>query len=58
MGGESSLAPIALIPFLGGAAAMIITSFLAMATDSVFVILQRYNRPMLVKVMKRFKKIQ
>ena len=49
-----SLLPIALIPFLGGAAAFIITSVLSMMIDAVFVILQRYNRPKLVKVMERF----
>ena len=49
-----SLLPIALIPFLGGAAAMIITSVLSMIFDSLFVILQRYNRPKLIKVMERF----
>ena len=52
-----SLLPIVTIPFLGGAVAMIITSILAMLFDSLFVILQRYNRPKLIKVMKRFNKI-
>jgi len=49
-----SLLPIIVIPFLGGAAALIITSVLAMLFDSLFVILQRYNRPKLIRVMKRF----
>ena len=53
-----SLLPIAFIPFLGGAAAMIITSILAMLIDSMFVILQRYNRPKLVRVMERFQKLK
>lgn len=53
-----SLIPIASIPFLGGAAAMIVTSVLAMLFDSLFVILQRYNRPKLVKVMERFQKLK
>ena len=52
-----SLLPIVTIPFLGGAVSMIITSILAMLFDSLFVILQRYNRPKLIKVMKRFNKI-
>ena len=52
-----SLLPIPLIPFLGGAAAVIITSVFAMLFDSLFVILQRYNRPKLVRVMGRFPKI-
>ena len=53
-----SLLPIAAIPFLGGAAAIIITSILSMLIDSVFVILQRYNRPKLVRVMERFDKLK
>ncbi len=52
-----SLLPITLIPFFGGASALIITSVLAMLFDSLFVILQRYNRPKLVRVMERFQKI-
>ena len=48
-----SLLPIASIPLLGGAEAMIITSVLSMMFDSLFVILQRYNRPKLVRVMNR-----
>ena len=52
-----SLLPIPLIPFLGGAAAVMITSVFAMLFDSLFVILQRYNRPKLVRVMGRFPKI-
>jgi len=50
--------PIATIPYLGGTAAIIITSFLSMMIDSVFVILQRYNRPRLVRVMKRFDRLK
>ncbi len=53
-----SLLPITVIPFLGGAAALIITSVFAMLLDSLFVILQRYNRPKLVRVMERFEKIR
>ena len=52
-----SLLPILSIPFLGGAVATIITSVLALLFDSLFVILQRYNRPMLVRVMNRFDKL-
>ena len=52
-----SLLPIAAIPWLGGAAALISTSVLAMLFDSLFVILQRYNRPILVRVMERFQKL-
>ena len=53
-----SLLPIALTPLLGGTAVFIITSVLAMIIDCVFVILQRYNRPKLIKVMQRFDKIK
>lgn len=48
-----SLLPIVFIPVLGGGAALIITSVLAMLFDFLFVILQRYNRPKLVRVMER-----
>ena len=53
-----SLMPIALIPLLGGADAIIITSFLSMLIDLTFVILQRYNRPKLIRVMERFEKLK
>lgn len=53
-----SLMPIALIPLLGGAAAIIITSFLSMLIDLTFVILQRYNRPKFIRVMERFEKLK
>jgi len=53
-----SLLPMILIPFLGGAAAFIITSIISMLLDFSFVILQRYNRPKLIKVMDRFEKIK
>ena len=53
-----SLLPIAAIPFLGGTAAIIITSFVSMMIDSVFVILQRYNRPRLVRVIERFDRLK
>ena len=53
-----SLLPIAFIPLLGGAAALIVTSVLAMLFDALFVILQRYNRPKLLRVMNRFQKLK
>lgn len=53
-----SLLPIALIPLLGGAIALVITSVLAALFDFLFVILQRYNRPRLIRVMGRFQKIR
>ena len=52
-----SLLPMVLIPHFGGALPFIITSVLSMMFDSLFVILQRYNRPKLIRVMKRFQKI-
>ena len=52
-----SLLPIGFIPFLGGAVVLTVTSVLAMLFDSLFVILQRYNRPRLVRVMARFEQI-
>lgn len=53
-----SLLPMLLIPVLGGAAALIVTSVLAMLIDAMFVVLQRYNRLRLVKVMGRFDKLK
>lgn len=53
-----SLLPIILIPYLGAPAAFIITSLLAMMIDSMFVILQRYNRPKLIRVMGRVQKLK
>ena len=52
-----SLLPITLIPSLGSAPAFVITSVLSMLFDSMFVILQRFNRPKFVKIMKRFRKL-
>ena len=52
-----SLLPIALIPFLGAAPAFVVTSLLSMMIDCVFVILQRYNRPKLTRVMERYHKL-
>ena len=53
-----SLLPMGLIPIFGVMAAFTITSVLSMLIDSVFVILQRYNRPKLVRVMERFDKLK
>lgn len=51
-----SLLPMTLIPLLGGAAPLIVTSILSMMIDSAFVVLQRYNRPKLVRLMGRFQR--
>ena len=53
-----SLLPLALIPIFGAPAAFILTSLLAMLFDSLFVILQRFNRPRLLKVARRFSREQ
>ena len=52
-----SLLPIILIPFLGGAVAIIITSIVSMLFDFLFVLLQRYNIPKLMRVKERFENI-
>ena len=53
-----SLLPMIMIPFFNGDLAFIITSILSMLFDSLFVILQRYNRPRLIKVMNRFTRLK
>lgn len=53
--GLSFLPILFAIPF-GALAAFLITSILSALFDSVFVILQRYNRPRLVKIIERKKK--
>ena len=53
-----SLLPILFIPLFGGVVAIIITSILAMLFDLLFVILQRYNRPKLVKLINRIEKLK
>lgn len=52
-----SFVPILFIPFLGGAVAFIITSVLSCMFDMIFVIMQRYNRPRLVKIIDRKNKM-
>lgn len=49
-----SLLPMVLIPVLGGVVAIIITSIVSMTFDGLFVILQRYNRSRLVRIIGRF----
>ncbi|MBQ7322936.1 MAG: hypothetical protein IJW96_00025 [Clostridia bacterium] len=53
-----SLLPIVFIPILGAPVAFILTSLFAMLFDSLFVILQRFNRPRLLKAARRFSKNQ
>lgn len=51
-----SLLPILLAIFFDALAVFIITSVLASLIDCVFVLLQRYNRPRLVKIIERAQK--
>ncbi len=48
-----SFLPLGMIPLFGEALVFFITSILAACLDSVLVILQRYNRPRLQKLLKR-----
>lgn len=48
-----SFLPIALIPCFGAPAAFIITSVLSALFDLCFVAMQRYNRPRLVRLLKK-----
>lgn len=50
-----SFVPIFFISFFGAAAVFIITSILSCMFDMIFVIMQRYNRPRLVKIIDRKK---
>lgn len=47
-----SFVPIAFSLEFGVPLVFVITSFLAAAVDSVFIIVQRYNRPRIMKLMK------
>lgn len=48
-----SFAPLLVIPRFGAAPVFVITSLLAALCDSVFVIMQRYNRPRLLKLARK-----
>lgn len=48
-----SFVPVLFSLEFGAPAVFIITSILAAATDTVFVIVQRYNRPRIVKLINR-----
>lgn len=50
-----SFVPVFAIPYLGAAALFIITSFLAACFDMCFVIMQRYNRPRIIKLIEKRK---
>ena len=52
-----SYVPIILIIWFGSLAAFLITSIVACCIDGVFVILQRYNRPRLMNILRRKKSI-
>lgn len=48
-----SFLPIVMTPWLGSWSAFIITSIVAAGIDTTFVIMQRYNRARIVKMLKR-----
>lgn len=48
-----SFVPLALIPIFEGAAAFVVTSVLSCLFDSIFVIMQRYQRPKLIKILEK-----
>ena len=48
-----SFLPLLTVPFFGAFPVFLITSVLAALFDSIFVIAQRYNRPRLVKILKK-----
>ena len=48
-----SFVPIIFTIWFGALAAFLITSILAFCFDGIFVILQRYNRPRLIRLLKR-----
>lgn len=50
-----SFVPVLASPWLGAAAVFVITSLLAAAFDMAFVIMQRYNRPRVLKIVERLK---
>ena len=49
-----SFVPVCTIEYFGSAAVFIITSLLAACFDLLFVILQRFNRPRILKLSRRF----
>lgn len=49
-----SFIPLFMIPHFGSAAVFIITSLLAACIDLLFVILQRFNRPRILRISRRF----
>lgn len=50
-----SLLPIMFIPIFGAALVFVITSVFASMIDMMFVIMQRYNRPRLIKLIEKRK---
>ena len=51
-----SFLPLAVVPWLGAFWVFLITSCLSAGGDLLFVILQRYNRPILLRVMEKQEK--
>ncbi len=52
-----SFVPVSFTSFFGAAAVFIITSVFSCMFDMIFVIMQRYNRPRLVKIINRKNKL-
>lgn len=50
-----SFVPVLAIPYLGAAAVFFITSLLSACFDMCFVIMQRYNRPRVIKLIEKRK---
>ena len=48
-----SFVPVLAIPWFGEPEVFIITSFLAACFDMIFVIMQRYNRPRIIKLIEK-----
>ena len=48
-----SFAPLLVIPKFGAAPVFVITSLLAALFDGIFVIMQRYNRPRLLRLSRK-----
>lgn len=53
-----SFMPVILSKWLGSCGVFVITSLIAALIDSSFVMIQRFNRPRLLKVIKRLKEVE
>ena len=48
-----SFLPLSAVPFWGAFPVFLITSFLSALFDSIFVMIQRYNRPRLIRILEK-----